>query len=77
MVFDPENTNPYNFYVIEILKLPSSPQLYTNVEKIIENILRFKASIVSSLTKEADILKPYIYHNCTHLFKPTIAFKND
>lgn len=42
MVFDPENPNPYNFYMIESLKLPSSPQLYTNVEETIEDLLCFK-----------------------------------
>ncbi|ORE14393.1 hypothetical protein BCV71DRAFT_276058 [Rhizopus microsporus] len=77
MVFGSKNTHPYNFYEINMLKLPSSPQLYTNIEETIENLLSFKASIVSSLTEEPDILKPYIYHNYTHLFKLTIAFKND
>ncbi|KAI8887133.1 hypothetical protein K501DRAFT_176195, partial [Backusella circina FSU 941] len=76
MAFNFENTPPYQFYEIEKLKLPSSPELYTNIEEIIENLASFKTSIVSSLAEEADVTKPYIYHDYTHLFKPTIAFKN-
>lgn len=42
MVFGSKNTHPYNFYEINMLKLPSSPQLYTNIEETIENLLSFK-----------------------------------
>jgi hypothetical protein len=43
MAFDFENTpSPYQFYQIEKLKLPSSPELYTNIEEIIENLASFK-----------------------------------
>jgi hypothetical protein len=43
MAFDFENTPPpYQFYEIEKLKLPSSPELYTNIEETIENLASFK-----------------------------------
>ncbi|KAI8967743.1 hypothetical protein BDF20DRAFT_829006 [Mycotypha africana] len=82
MVFDFKNTPPYQFYQLEKLKLPSSPELYTNLEETIENLASFKGKcsiytfMLSSLAGEADIAKPYIYHDYIHLFKPTIAFKN-
>ncbi|KAI7876310.1 uncharacterized protein EV154DRAFT_397674, partial [Mucor mucedo] len=72
MVFEFENTPPYQFYEIEKLKLLGSPELYSNIEETIENPKRFKTFIVSSLAKEADVEKPYIHHDYIHLFKPTI-----
>ncbi|KAG1453065.1 hypothetical protein G6F46_009356 [Rhizopus delemar] len=42
MAFDFENTSLYQFYEIEKLKLPSSPELYTNIEETIENLASFK-----------------------------------
>jgi hypothetical protein len=42
MAFDFENTTPYQFYEVEKLKLPSSPELYTNIEETIENLESFK-----------------------------------
>lgn len=40
--FDPQNTPPYQFYEIEKVKLPSSPDLYINIEETIENLASFK-----------------------------------
>lgn len=42
MAFDFENTPSYQFYETEKLKLPSSPELYTNIEETIENLASFK-----------------------------------
>ncbi|KAI9020149.1 hypothetical protein CLU79DRAFT_704174 [Phycomyces nitens] len=77
MTFDFENTFPYQFYEIEKLNLPTSPDLYTSIEETIEYLASFKTFIVSSLADEKDAQKPFIYHDYIHLFKPTISFKND
>lgn len=78
MAFDFEKypPPPYQFYEIEKLKLPSSSELYTNIEETIKNLASFKAFIISILAEEADVTKPYIYHDYIHLFTPTITFKN-
>ncbi|KAI9028825.1 hypothetical protein CLU79DRAFT_514073 [Phycomyces nitens] len=75
MVFEIEGTEHYQFYKVDTLKLPSSPETYTSVEETVENLLIFKTLIMSSLAEEADILKPYIYHDYIHLFQPTLIHK--
>lgn len=42
MAFDSENTPPYQFHEIEKLKLPSSPESYTNIEETIGYLTSFK-----------------------------------
>ncbi|KAI8377038.1 hypothetical protein EDC96DRAFT_435715, partial [Choanephora cucurbitarum] len=74
IAFDSSNTFPYQLYEVKRLMIPSSPDLYTNMEETFENLKSFKTCIVSSLAEEADANKPCIYHDCIHLLKPTIGF---
>lgn len=52
MAFDSENDSPYQFYEIEKLKLPSSPDLYTNIEETIEHLKSFKVKYSIYLGQE-------------------------
>lgn len=42
MAFEYKKKPPYQFYEVEKLKLPSSPDLYTNMEETLENFTGFK-----------------------------------
>ncbi|KAI9262506.1 hypothetical protein EDC94DRAFT_95841 [Helicostylum pulchrum] len=77
MAFGVEGTPHYQFYQINTLKIPSSPTSYTNIEESIEIFLSFKTSILSGLAEEADVLKPFIYHNFIRPLQPTVAFINE
>ncbi|KAI9468468.1 MAG: hypothetical protein EXX96DRAFT_590738 [Benjaminiella poitrasii] len=75
MTFDDKVKQPYQFYKIRTLTVPSSRHTYTNMEETLEYLKSFKNTMVSSLSNEVDITKPYMYHEYPSLFKPTLSFK--
>ncbi|KAG2212590.1 hypothetical protein INT47_000566, partial [Mucor saturninus] len=66
--------NGCDFVLLSNITLPTADTTYTSLEESLEVLFSFKDSIINTTQNTSEYEQPYIYHEYSTLFKPTVSF---